>query len=267
MEKCPNCGNNLTNINVLCPECGKLVVVIQLDPDHTVKTVKVPLDSSAKSCAVHNHVVEEPTIPEDQPTYSPFSQKAFNYSVNESVYTEDYLNTIRNMPLPELDDLRDFDPEAFLREYQKEHDQQNESPDSAPMNTDETQPNQKTSEESTETKEQLAEKSSGVERSDVTEDECASDHLEQYESDTTRRSHSKAKQQTKKKGLHRKRKIALPLAILLWTAATAILFFAFLYADNYAKTHYHGVNNMLYEISDGTLDLSGAMSESNVTME
>ena len=30
MERCPKCGNKLSNVDVLCPRCGALVEVIQV---------------------------------------------------------------------------------------------------------------------------------------------------------------------------------------------------------------------------------------------
>ena len=39
MNKCPNCGNKLSNIDVLCPRCGALVEVIQIKSSGPVGTV------------------------------------------------------------------------------------------------------------------------------------------------------------------------------------------------------------------------------------
>lgn len=273
MEKCPNCGNKLTDIDVLCPECGKLVVVIQLDRNHSVKTVNASQDPSAviQTSAIHNRVVENPQNAADIAAYSPLSPNEFRYSVDEDTYTEDYLDTIRKMPLPELDDLSDFDPDAFLSEYRQKKDQQNKSQVLIPINTDDPSSEPKTNAETTEKEEQSTqEELLVVENADITEDKPAVNSVDSEENVTAeakRSDQSNTNNHTKKKGMRRKRAIPLPITILLWAASAAVLFFAFFYADNYAKTHYQGVNNMLYEMSDGNLDLSGATSEINISME
>ena len=49
-------------------------------------------------------------------------------SEDESVYTEDYLETIKKMPLPAVDSVDDFDPEEFMREYRSKRNAYNHIP-------------------------------------------------------------------------------------------------------------------------------------------
>jgi len=52
-----------------------------------------------------------PEAPEERPR--------IDTPVDESTYSENYLNAIRNSNLPELDDLSDFDVDAFMDEYRQ----------------------------------------------------------------------------------------------------------------------------------------------------
>lgn len=45
MENCPNCGNKLSNIDVLCPRCGALVEVIKVNTNIPVTSSSTKMDS------------------------------------------------------------------------------------------------------------------------------------------------------------------------------------------------------------------------------
>ena len=212
MDKCPNCGNSLSSIDVLCPRCGAFVEVVQVNnnsasnhstpdnqntgsnnsekkeypkefpnlivynddlppegdlneplesdndtnndagdeivKDDTVITPDTPKDdpdSTANMCAQFDDVLKDIggqcTVEDGRQPDAPASAPAEPQSrevvlpktapQDESTYTEDYLETIRRMKLPDIDSVDDFDPEEFMREYRRKRNAYNHIPSEA----------------------------------------------------------------------------------------------------------------------------------------
>lgn len=49
MEKCPKCGNKLSNVDVLCPRCGALVEVVQFNSSFIPSTSRTSVPSATES--------------------------------------------------------------------------------------------------------------------------------------------------------------------------------------------------------------------------
>jgi len=66
MERCPKCGNKLSNVDVLCPRCGALVEVIQVK-NSLVPPPPKPPESTPPACERPNLVIYNEDFPGDEP--------------------------------------------------------------------------------------------------------------------------------------------------------------------------------------------------------
>jgi len=66
MERCPKCGNKLSNVDVLCPRCGALVEVIQVKNSFVPPPPKPP-ESTPPACERPNLVIYNEDFPGDEP--------------------------------------------------------------------------------------------------------------------------------------------------------------------------------------------------------
>lgn len=188
MERCPNCGNKLSSIDVLCPKCGAVVEVIQtkgnipsVSEAVSLSTAKKPETAQKKDIPKYFNVyyedlpdegsedsesgaaIEEPSSEESEPSLEseslpepkssmesqPFyeadvyeqpgsfraaeqpepekyieknaeSREIFTAKVNDNDnddYSPRYLENLKNLNLPEIEDISSFDPEEYMREY------------------------------------------------------------------------------------------------------------------------------------------------------
>ena len=65
MERCPKCGNKLSNVDVLCPRCGALVEVIQVK--NSFVPPPVTSESTPPVCERPNLVIYNEDFPGDEP--------------------------------------------------------------------------------------------------------------------------------------------------------------------------------------------------------
>ena len=65
MERCPKCGNKLSNVDVLCPRCGALVEVIQVK--NSFVPPPAPPESTPPACERPNLVIYNEDFPGDEP--------------------------------------------------------------------------------------------------------------------------------------------------------------------------------------------------------
>ncbi|MGI5849548.1 MAG: TFIIB-type zinc ribbon-containing protein [Christensenellales bacterium] len=174
MDKCPNCGNKLNSIDVLCPRCGAVVEVVQIKnqgasnpansapesqvnkgkkrdiPTNLIVYKDFPIDNTDVGNGLAHEtedslVAEQKAYDQNGSAYPKINEHT-SQPVDPSLITRDnsridtetnntanlqeksdgessdswrYLDMIKNMRLPEIDDLKDFDPEEFMREYRR----------------------------------------------------------------------------------------------------------------------------------------------------
>ncbi len=140
MDKCPKCGNKLSSIDVLCPRCGSLVEVVQIKRAQSIQSTSGTYDSPTKKPPQQNLVVYNDDLPSEDilqetglepeaklapvPDYNPLVQEpappTFDipsldlepelHAEEDEVGTEaDYLALLKNMNLPELEDINEAD--------------------------------------------------------------------------------------------------------------------------------------------------------------
>jgi hypothetical protein len=288
MERCPKCGNRLSNIDVLCPRCGTVVEVIQIknniSPDAATSTAakdsKPKIKDFPQSFIVYNEdfpsdgetneSLEEDAVLntagggfEAPETISPIADTSpvepdapYKYgpdasaeaddktgvsveSADDNDYSPRYLENLMNINLPEIDDLQDFDPDEFMREYKQK--KRSSSPD-------EPVPQKRWLE---------------IEEADTSEtaskDNAADQTTERrYRSSSQpiirERPRDKSRKREPKKVSKRKKNIAL--SVLLWILVTGALFFSFIYFDKHVQKAYGNYDNLIYSITNGKVDLS-----------
>ncbi|MGE5494330.1 MAG: hypothetical protein ACM3S4_03390 [Burkholderiales bacterium] len=289
MERCPKCGNKLSNIDVLCPRCGTVVEVIQIknniSSDAAASTVAkdskpkikdfpqsfivynedFPSDAEANESREENAVLNtaggvfeatdpispiadtSPVEPDAPHKYSPDASAAADDKAGVSVepgaddndYSPRYLENLMNINLPEIDDLQDFDPDEFMREYMQK--KQSSSPD-------EPVPQKRWIE---------------IEEADTSET-APKDSTDSQLTERRYRSSSQPiiREQPKEKSRKReprkmsKSKKNIALSVLLWVLVAGALFFSFIYFDKYVQKAYGNYDNLIYSITNGKVDLS-----------
>ena len=105
MERCPKCGNKLSNIDVLCPRCGALVEVIQVRSSFIPPTVSVtPPKAERPNLIVYN---------EDLPGEGPFCETPEEDTFEEAPPEADALAGLPAFSMPDLSviQLPEFDTE------------------------------------------------------------------------------------------------------------------------------------------------------------
>ncbi|MDD5017074.1 MAG: zinc ribbon domain-containing protein [Eubacteriales bacterium] len=305
MDKCPNCGNKLSNIDVLCPRCGAVVEVVQIKnsgsstppvseshmnginqgekkdfpkefPNLIVYNDDLPpegmlgededlspgSDADAGNDIINGHhdADVEPAESEDFPEQhdDAVDLPDENEMSDEGTYSNDYLETIKNMPLPEVDSVDDFDPEEFMREYRRNRNAYNHIPaeggadgqDSADKKFLELEEIGAAHEDADDTPEPDMAEESQPQADDVPLQENESDT--QSEEDDTPNEAVPASLPYKKQ---RRRPLPLLLAVLIWVAVTGALFYGFVLLDRHVTDTYGGYDEFFYEISDGKIDL------------
>ena len=341
MNKCPNCGNKLSDIDVLCPKCGTFVEVVQVgngsilsagkDESANLNTasdilqnkeprpelvlynedmpseIDIAADAEPKTPESHsdntgdapkedaknivplvvdkgNAIVAEtpqdglpPIIVEDisnferqqsaipNDTDGPSLSPMMPESGDGSEYSESYLDTIKNMRLPEVEDLRNFDPEAFLSEYMQSKNKGEKLQDAPPaqdmqslypldkekrwLELEETDALADTPQETEQTPPaQEPTEQTSYRRQGNTLSE--NDYLSGRTTITSRKP---------RKVLYR------VLMALFWIVLTAVVFFGFVILDHFVIDTYGNYNHMIDTITDGKIIIDTGTSFQDTT--
>ena len=220
---------------------------------------------------------------------------------DESVYSESYLDTIKNMQLPEVDDLSDFDPAEYIRTYRETKKNASDS-DSLPADDSDSEetydetgryhasgdasgaPAGKWLEleevnalsSSTYTQEEtpeIAESEPDVllytddettKEPEIQEEDTALDDTDMYALSSNTDSDL-----TRNDFLYGapekkpRRKLFTVLTVLIWVVLTAAFFFGFMFLDNYVTDSYGSYSNMVDKLTNGRIILDPVVSYQN----
>lgn len=105
MEKCPKCGNKLSNIDVLCPRCGALVEVIQVKSSFIPPTGSTPVPS--QKAERPNLVVYNEDLP-GEGLFTETPDEEIDEIIDDTVTTgaaDDFRNPSA-FPMPDFSDLK-----------------------------------------------------------------------------------------------------------------------------------------------------------------
>ena len=151
MNKCPNCGNKLSDIDVLCPKCGTFVEVVQSSGGSTAPADKPASDDGNPSSAtdeprpeiiLYNEDLPPDGMPDDDDIDIPetFTQ-IFHEPEDDTRYADDDVVQNDNMPqlnedvpadgMPEVDEI-DF-PENFTQIFHEPADDTRYDDDTTPI--------------------------------------------------------------------------------------------------------------------------------------
>jgi hypothetical protein len=272
MDRCPKCGNKLSSIDVLCPRCGALVEVVQVKKNPSVLSSSSQIDVPVKkqppqSLVVYNDdMPSDESIPIPEAAETPAEPQFFGENLPEQTAPapppevaadstplpdlslppaesdigteEDYLALFRKMKLPELEDISSGgDPSGepasppAIRRWLEIEEVMEEPPAAAPVSAPPASeaPDPPVSQPST----------------DVT---VSADTQHRY------RYHGDAKRVPQ--AVPRRSAGRVALMIFIWLLVTGLLFYGFFFADRYVKEHYGSYPAMLYEISNGNINLA-----------
>lgn len=321
MERCPNCGNKLSKIDVLCPRCGSVVEVIQIKSKISVASEAV-IDNKSNNMAneqrkdfPQNFIVYNEDFPTDDigdsepamindkqlqsaapesftkddandvdddllrhiqssninnvpPESTPsnyendgqdklyFTRQDAAEKFNEdNDYSPRYLENLKKLNLPEIDDINSFDPEEYMREYKYRKilgKQASADDNSAPvkkqwLEIEETEPSLANELEKVKENVQaqpvvplpVERRFKGVQES------------RQERTQETVPSVRKPKSfKDKKTG-----KSSMLSTLLFWVVVSAAIFFCCIFFDNYVKSSFGTYDNFIYSITSGQVDI------------
>lgn len=318
MERCPNCGNKLSNIDVLCPRCGTVVEVIQIKNNISAEAASsVPAESKIKkkdipqSFIVYNedfpadaesmesHAEEAPAVSEfaaasagapsdaagpaagqdvpDRYGRQPDIDEAAQGSVSggnggeaDNDYSPRYLENLMNIDLPEIDDLQNFDPDEFMREYKRS--KLSSAPAEQPALKKRWLEIEEPGAEATQSKgyeasEPITQRrykgtlaqpeEEPEERASLKREERTALRREERASERLKEQAAEKQEEVKPappKAMKRKKSNAM-LSVLLWVLVTAALFFCFIFFDKYVQKAYGNYDNLIYSITNGKVEL------------
>lgn len=291
MERCPNCGNKLSNVDVLCPRCGTVVEVIQ---------IKNNIASDAtKSIAAADKKVEKKDFPQNFIVY------------NEDFPAEDESRDTHVAEAPALGETASFetpagdvDPIAGQSILERYKQQQLESEPAAGENASAEAGGEDDNDYSSRYLENImninlpeiddlqnfnpdefmmeyrrsksvsGEYISAPEKHWLEIEEAAPSDLGQesavsaepiigrrYRGTSLRakepkeeRQEGKAARPEKPKKMKPKKSSAM-LSVLLWVLVTGALFFSFIFFDKYVQRAYGTYDNLIYSITNGKVEL------------
>ncbi len=284
MEKCPKCGNKLSNIDVLCPRCGALVEVIQVKSSFTppLGSAAPPPKAERPNLIVYN---------EDLPGEGLFTETPDEEL--EELIEENFVPTaaaedntdISAFSLPDFSDLK-------LPEFGTDKDSPGNSEDNTvepqtdtrmarrvrerqwleleEMNAGAATPEAQLLKEA----EELTSRSATRARSDynsgrksvlrpVPDDTGFSDSINDTGSpfeDEPRRYRSRDKRSPAVSKSASVKKLPAPAIILIWAMLAAAIFLGFFYLNRFVQTTYGGYPAFINEITNGKIVLDGSSS-------
>lgn len=294
MERCPNCGNRLNSIDVLCPRCGAVVEVIQIKSSITSASEtaaeaaeaarNVESKDFSQSFVVYNEdFPTEDTVGEPPKTFLPADD--INDAVDEALsktqveeafvppqqiaapsdeqaateaedipakaqdiaddyeYSPRYLEHLKNIQLPEIDDLQSFDPEEFMREYKRSR-AEDQRPDDSPLPAFEKR---------------WLEIEEAFETADDVQDESIITKETPVEDSVPERRYRSARSENLPRAEKSKRskpkKYNIAITVLLWLVVTAAFMCCSIFFDNYVQKAYGSYDSFIYTITDGKIDI------------
>lgn len=289
MERCPKCGNKLSNIDVLCPRCGAFVEVIQVKSSFIT-----PVSSETQLPKV-----ERPNLivyNEDFPGEGLFPEIEEEEVLLSSNSEPDDLADHTAFSLPDLSDitLPEFEAEAKPAAANEPTESQAEpQADSRvarrarerqwleleEMNASASTPEAQLLKEADELTSRSAARSRANADTgrktvlkplpDSTEYSAAEKSFGSSDvSDEPRRYRSQQKQAVAASGSIGLKKLPAPAAILLWAMLAAAIFLGFFFLNRFVQTTYGGYPGFIREITNGKieLDTNAALADSiNVT--
>lgn len=319
MERCPNCGNKLSGIDVLCPKCGAVVEVIQAKinaassepvtddnikkpepaqkkdipkyfnvyyeglpdedsidseseaepeelaeeaPESTDPPVKTNVSGQPGGTSFMN---EEPDIEEEE--NMPFSKivTAKVSAEGENDYSPRYLENLKNLDLPEIDDISNFDPEEYMREYkykkilgsQAAHDD-SQAAKKQWLEIEETEnTGSDLASELTKVREDVKKQAEQAPEPQRRYRGAQDDRAERRrDSRPDRKPETAAKEaiQLPEKAKKTRRPRAAVM-VLLWVLVSVAILFSSIYVDGLIKNTYHTYGEFIFSITNGQVDI------------
>lgn len=211
---------------------------------------------------------------------------------NEGAFSLGYIHSIKSMPLTELDNLDDFDPEDFIRQYRQKNrkdasaditqagitEKNNNNLDNLPnslwfdeaVNQNDKAENKQASLVADETQSPLA---AGEAQTPLalneTRSSLALEETQKKENEDIIESEKKLKREQKENGRiakaakaakknkapHVVGKIPVYLTVIIWVLVAGMLFAGSFFLDSYVKATYGGYGSFIYKITDGKIDI------------
>lgn len=312
MEKCPNCGNKLNSIDVLCPKCGTVVEVIQIkssisaSPEAAADTA-LSADTAMKKEFTENFIVYNEDFPADDAAVEqkkagsdsiesalsetfaqeglsvPYFDEGLYQTSSESGYdiaaaaqapaafedettghpfqtgdeadeaydySERYLENLKNINLPEIDDLQSFDPDEFMREYKR----------GKPQTEDASLDGQSSADKKWLEIEEALESEEPAAPPQSSESTEAAPARRYRAAERGAKSRSKKRESAERGGdtpskRSKPKKFNVAVTVLLWLVVSAALLCGFIFFDKYVQKAYGSYDSFIYTITDGKIDV------------
>ncbi len=280
MERCPKCGNKLSNIDVLCPRCGAMVEVIQ------VRSSFIPPNISATPPkAERPHLI---VYNEDLPGEGPFCETPEEDTFEEvpSVAEADDFDGLPASSLPDMSDIQlsgleteknsppnipddIIEPQADTRMARRARERQ--WLELEELNASTTTPEAQLLKEADELTSRSARSRSSHDKDHKAESDILSESSSYSAADTgltasdikeepERRYRSQQKQAGATSKNISLKKLPAPAAILLWAMLAAAIFLGFFFLNRYVQTTYGGYPAFIREITNGKIELDESAS-------
>jgi len=212
-----------------------------------VGEIKRKLNELAKSDA-EEAKKNEPEVPvTDSPVYGN-DVTTRNDDSDDNDYSDRYLQKLKDMPLPELDDINSFDPDDFMREYRRGKDKD----DSLPPDREYSQPAPE--KHWLEIEEALPGQTNGIASKETQASDLSvgAPAERRYRDDgyivqPGKRTVSKRKEPKRARSL---------VSVLLWLVLSAAFLVCFIFFDRYVQSAYGDYDSFLYTITEGKIDLN-----------
>ncbi len=290
MDRCPNCGNKLSNIDVLCPRCGTVVEVIQIQnnisPDAAASTAAegskpkikdfpqsfivynedFPSDAEVKESREDDIGLETAGGDFEAPdSASPVAGSDLHpikpYDLDASVAADEKADVSSGEPVSDDNDYSPRYLENIMNINLPEIDDlQSFDPDEFMREYKQKKQASSSPDEPAPPKQWLE-----IEEADTSETASKENTADQpierrYRATSSQpriiREQHKEKSSKREPKLASKRKKNIALSVLLWTLVTGALFFSFIYFDKYVQKAYGNYDNLIYSITNGKVDLS-----------
>ena len=280
MERCPKCGNKLSNIDVLCPRCGALVEVIQVRSSFIPPTVSAtPPKAERPNLIVYN---------EDLPGEGPFCEtpEEDTFEAAPPVAEADALAGLPAFSMPDLSDIQlpEFvtekespsnipddiiEPQADTRMARRARERQ--WLELEELNASTTTPEAQLLKEADELTSRSARSKSALDKNRKAESDTPSVIPPSSAADTDFAASSFNEEPERRYRSHHKqaaaasknvslKKLPAPAAILLWAMLAAAIFLGFFFLNRYVQTTYGSYPAFIREITNGKIELDESAS-------
>ena len=166
-------------------------------------------------------------------------------SEDQEAYSQRYLEKIKSISLPEIDDLNDFDPEEFMREYKLGKN----SPGDIPVTEPGDEKKWLEIEEASDSFESENRKSDELPFNDAPESTGRRYRYNPEAASPPRETVKLPKTKNKDRKKH-----SVLIAVVLWAVIAGALLGSFVFFDSYVKKAYGGYGSFIYTITNGNID-------------